>query len=141
MNEIQVNLSNIVSGIDKHKEIHQILAVTNILVDKPSEFVPALSVQLCIAISGEIYQIPIVINQKVIHHLGLTRSGRSHRQPGIITKHIYKAGLTHITAADKGKFRKPAGRSLLSLSAASGKCRARYLHTLFSIPQIYIKIR
>ena len=81
---------------------------------------------LCIAITGKIDQIPLVVDEIVVYEQCLSGCCRCLRQFLLVCQRIDKARLTHIRTAYEGIFGLSVLRTLLYVGIAYHKARALY---------------
>ena len=76
------------TAIDQHEEVGQLFAFQHVALDDLAELLASLFASLGIAISGQIDQIPFVIDQKMVDQHGFAWSLGGQCQPLLVRQHI-----------------------------------------------------
>lgn len=86
--ELAVGFLHLQAYIDQEKQTGQILPFKYILPDHLHHFLPFLNWHLCITISWQIDQVPLLIDQEMIDQLGFSRCGGCFGEPVPVGKHV-----------------------------------------------------
>ena len=119
--KLQIDSLRFEPGVDQYEKRNHIIAAKHIIGDQTRKGPPLILRHPGISISGQIDQIPRVIDLKVVDQAGFSGSGRNFGKPRTICQQIDQLGLTDIRPADKGKLRERIFRILFQLLAAYGK--------------------
>src|SRR5260221_2287215 len=100
------------AAIDEYKNTHKILSFAEIVFDHLLPFFPLTLGDLGEAITGQIDDVPFVVDVEMIDQLGFPGGIGSFGQLVIIGKHADQRRFTDIASADEGIFgpvRRPTG--------------------------------
>lgn len=126
--EVDIDLLGLVSAIDEHEDVCQIIAVFEVVSHEIIEPVSFRFGSLGVAIAWQIYEAPALIDDKKIDE---PRVAGLLRNPGeclFVTQHIEQRRLAHIGASDKSKLRQLGLGTVAVVSGAGGKAGGTNLH-------------
>src|SRR5690606_38189213 len=139
LDQLGIDLLQRMPCVDQDKQARQGLTREQIL---RNHLAPALLQILAygsIPITGQIDQVPLVIDKKMIDGLCLTGPGRSLRQTLVFCEHVDQGRLANIRATDECKFRLFRGRTLADLGVAGNENSLSDFH-LEGVKLIKVKI-
>ena len=90
--------------VNQQKHVYQLLALQYIAVNHLLQLLHLFFRALGKTIAGQIYQVPLVINNKVVNEQCFTGCGTGLSQIFLAGKHVYQARLTHVRTTNKGVF-------------------------------------
>ena len=105
VNKLAVNLLLLVSDVDEHKDIAELLTLKDIGAYHLVELVLHGLGAFGIAVSGEVDEIPFVVDDEMVDEQRLTGSGGSLCQAFVVAKHVDETRLADIASSDEGKLR------------------------------------
>lgn len=111
INEININFLGRQVGVNKHKGYRELLAFDQIVVDHRGKIILFLFGNAGEAISRQVNQVPVFIDQKKIEQTGFARGGGDFRESVSAGEHIDERGLAHIGTPDEGEFGQFGGRA------------------------------
>ena len=71
LQEVEVFPLRFVADVYEHKEAGELLAVEDIVLDEVLEFVHLPFATLCIAVAGEIDEVPLLVDEEMVDEQGL----------------------------------------------------------------------
>ena len=127
--KIEVDLLRIEPGIDQHEQENHRLPFLHVIGNQLRELPALVFRNARIAVSGQIDQIPLRIDFKMIDQPGFTGSRGNFGQSRTIGQHVDQRRFADVRAADQRKFRQTVRRTLAQLLAADSKNGGRDVHT------------
>ena len=110
--------------VNEDEEQNELLTLQYIVLDHPSQTVTAVLAEACVAVAGEVNEVPRVVDDEVIDELRLPWLLRSHRQSLACGEHIDERRLPHIGSPDEGVFGEACRRAFLHATIADDElCR------------------
>ena len=121
LDKLQVDALRVQPAVYEHKYQLQVFSVHQVFFYHFAPFAALGLAGFGIAITRQIYQVPLVIYQKMVDELGFTGLTRGLGQLLPAGEHIDQRGFTHIRAAYKGKLRLIGLGAFLVVSIADHK--------------------
>lgn len=84
-----------------------------------------------IAIAGQVYQVPLVVDEEVVDEQGLARCGGGLGQSFVAAEHVYEARFAYVASADEGVFGALVFGAVCHGRATDNVCGFLYLHFSF----------
>ncbi len=100
--EAQIYALRFEPRVDQHEQIVHLLAAQHVVRYQLRKFATLALRHACISVTGQIDQIPAVIDQKVVYQLRLAGRARDLGQRAVARQHVYKRRLADVAAPDKG---------------------------------------
>lgn len=104
VDELAVDFLRFVAHVDQHENVGKLLAPENVRRYHLLQLVKHRLRTLGKAVTGQIDQIPTVVDDEVVDEKRLAGSGRCLRQSLVIAQHVDEARLAHVRPADEGIF-------------------------------------
>ena len=118
IDEFKVVLLGTVAAVDEDENCHQVFPFAKIIFDHFLPFLPTADRDFGKTVTGEIDNIPFIVDIEMIDELCLTRRAGGLGQPLIIGNQVDQRGFADIAAADEGIFRPVRFRTLGVIRAA-----------------------
>ena len=117
-------------AVDEHKEAGHLCPLQDVALDDALYLLLSLLAAFGIAVAGEVYQIPLLVDEEVVDEHGLAGSGRGHGQSFAPSQHIDETGFSYVGPSDEGVFGQVSCRAFLYVSVADDEFSVRYFHLL-----------
>ena len=104
--EVHVYLTDVVAGVNQDEKHHHLLRKIDVIPDYLFQLLLAGSRHLGVAISREVHQIPLSVDEEVVHKPGLTRLAGCHCKLLVAAQHVDEGRFADIGSSDESEFRK-----------------------------------
>ena len=107
LHELQVNALRLMATVEQDEEARELLATEDVRFDDLPQPVTVLATASGVTVSGQVDQVPAVVDDEMVDELRLTGLLRRHGQLFASRQHIDQRRLADVRPSDKGILRHP----------------------------------